>query len=301
MTPAVAVTGLTKRFGVRTALDRLDLDIGAGEIYGLVGPNGAGKTTLIRILCAILRPTAGSARVLGFDVASEVGRIRSRIGYMSQAFSLYEALTVGENLRFYGTLYGGVPRGREREVRGLVGLAPGDLRRRVAELPTGVRQRAAMAAAILHGPELLFLDEPTSGVDPAGRRDFWALIRGLAADGTTVVVTTHVMAEAERCDRVALMADGRVLARGSPAELQAATGVVVAVVDADPWQRAYAELAARWPGTSLRGTSIRVSLPSGADPGSVVAESISAARVERVEVTRPSFEDAFIWYVRQPR
>lgn len=301
MTPAVAVTDLTKRFGARTALDGLDLDVGAGEIYGLVGPNGAGKTTLIRILCAILRPTAGSARVLGFDVASEVGRIRPRIGYVSQAFSLYEALTVGENLRFYGSLYGGVPRGRQREVCAVVGLAPGDLRRRVAELPTGVRQRAAMAAAILHGPELLFLDEPTSGVDPAGRRDVWALIRGLAADGTTVVVTTHVMAEAERCDRVALMADGRVLASGSPAELQAATGVVVAVVDADPWQRAYAELAARWPGTSLRGTSIRVSLPSGADPGSAVAESMSTARVERVEITRPSFEDAFIWYVRQPR
>lgn len=301
MTPAVAVTDLTKRFGERTALGGLDLEVDAGEIYGLVGPNGAGKTTLIRILCAILRPTAGSARVLGFDVASEVGRIRPRIGYVSQAFSLYEALTVGENLRFYGSLYGGVPRGRQREVCTEVGLAPGDLRRRVAELPTGVRQRAAMAAAILHGPELLFLDEPTSGVDPAGRRDAWALIRRLAADGTTVVVTTHVMAEAERCDRVALMADGRVLASGSPAELQAATGVVVAVVDADPWQRAYAELAARWPGTSLRGTSIRVSLPSGADPGSAVAESMSTARVERVEVTRPSFEDAFIWYVRQLR
>ena len=216
MSPAVITAGLTRRFGHRTAVDHLDLDIAGGEVFGLVGPNSAGKTTLIRILCAILRPSAGSARVLGLDVAADAARLRPLIGYMSQAFSLYQALTVTENLRFYGTLYGGVPARREQDVCRLVGLAPDELARKVAELPTGVRQRAALAAAVLHGPQLIFLDEPTSGVNPVGRRNFWALIRELSADGTTVIVTTHVMAEAGRCNRVALMAEGRMLACGPP-------------------------------------------------------------------------------------
>jgi len=298
MSSAVVTAGLTRRFGRRTAVDHLDLDIAGGEVFGLVGPNGAGKTTLIRILCAILRPSAGSARVLGLDVAAHAARLRPLIGYMSQAFSLYQALTVTENLRFYGTLYGGVPARREQDVCRLVGLTADELARKVAELPTGVRQRAALAAAVLHGPQLIFLDEPTSGVDPAGRRDFWALIRELSADGTTVIVTTHVMAEAERCDRVALMAEGRVLACGPPASLRAATGTIVAVIEADPWQRAYAELAARWPGTTLRGTTIRVSLPAGADPRLLLAESLSTVRVERIHATDPAFEDAFIWFIR---
>ena len=298
MSPAVITAGLTRRFGRRTAVDHLDLDIAGGEVFGLVGPNGAGKTTLIRILCAILRPSAGSARVLGLDVAADAARLRPLIGYMSQAFSLYQALTVTENLRFYGTVYGGVPARREQDVCRLVGLTPDELARKVAELPTGVRQRAALAAAVLHGPRLIVHDEPTSGVDPAGRRDFWALIRELSADGTTVIVTTHVMTEAERCDRVALMAEGRVLACGPPASLRAATGTIVAVIEADPWQRAYAELAARWPGTTLRGTTIRVSLPAGADPRSLLAESLATVRVERIHATDPSFEDALIWFIR---
>ncbi len=234
-------------------------------------------------------------------MATDAERVRPLIGYMSQAFSLYQALTVAENLRFYGTLYGDIPAGREQEVCRLVGLTPHELARRVAELPTGVRQRAALAAAVLHGPQLIFLDEPTSGVDPAGRRDFWALIRKMSTDGTTVIVTTHVMAEAERCDRVALMAEGRVLACGSPASLRAATGTVVAVVDAEPWQHAYAELAARWPGTTLRGTTICVPLPAGTDPGSLLAKPLSGVRIERIYATDPSFEDAFIWFIRQGR
>ena len=298
MTSAVVTAGLTRRFGRRTAVDHLDLDIADGEVFGLVGPNGAGKTTLIRILCAILRPSAGSAHVLGLDVVGDAERVRPQIGYMSQTFSLYQALTVAENLRFYGTLYGGVRAAREQDVCRLTGLKPDELTRKVAELPTGVRQRAALAAAVLHDPRLIFLDEPTSGVDPAGRRDFWALIRELSAGGTTVIVTTHVMAEAERCDRVALMADGRVLACGPPAGLRAATGTIVAVIDADPWQRAYADLTARWPGTALRGTSVHVPLPAGSDPRALLAGSLSAVSVRRISITDPSFEDAFIWFIR---
>ena len=230
----VRTEALTRRFGRRVAVDAVDLELRPGEIFGLVGPNGAGKTTLIRILCAILRPTSGRAWVLGRDVQAEPEGIKRRIGYMSQAFSLYRELTVAENLRFYGDVYGGVTLRRTEAVCATVGLADSDLHALVGELPAGVRQRAALAAAVLHHPELLFLDEPTSGVDPAGRRDFWQLIRGLAAAGTTILVSTHVMAEAERCDRVGFMADGRLLAFGTPAELRAASAVAATDAAAEP-------------------------------------------------------------------
>jgi len=298
---AVLTEGLSRRFRRQVAVDHVDVDIPPGEIFGLVGPNGAGKTTLIRILCAILRPSAGSAHVLGLDVATDAERIRPRIGYMSQTFSLYQQLTVAENLRFYSDLYGHVPASRQGDVCRLVGLGEEELTRKIAALPTGVRQRAALAAAVLHRPQLLFLDEPTSGVDPVGRRDFWSLIRDLAAAGTTVVVTTHVMTEAERCDRVALMVEGRVLACGPPGELREATDTIVAVVDAEPWQHAYAELAARWPGTTLRGTSVHVPMPAGADPGSELAAALSDTRIVHIGRTEPSFEDACIWFIRHDR
>lgn len=301
MTPAVVTHGLTRRFGRRLALDEVDVTIGVGETFGLVGPNGAGKTTLIRILCAVLRASGGSARVLGFDVSTEAEEIRPHIGYMSQAFSLYSSLTIAENLDFYGRLYGRIPRGRIRDVCQLVGLGESDVARKVATLPTGIHQRAALAAAILHEPRLLFLDEPTSGVDPAGRRDFWELIRGLATGGTTAIVTTHVMAEAEHCDRVALMLDGRVLACGRPSQLQASTDIQVAVVSARPWQRAYGELVDRFPGTSLRGTTVHVPLPRAVDPSAELAGALADCEVLGLTSAEPSFEDAFIWLVRRQR
>jgi len=299
VTSAVVTEGVSRCFGRRLAVDRVDLDIARGELFGLIGPNGAGKTTLVRILCAILRPSSGSAHVLGFDVTTEAARVRPLIGYMSQAFSLYPTLTVGENLRFSRELYGRVPPGRDRDVCRLVGLDEGDLARQVAHLPTGVRQRAALAAAVLHQPQLLFLDEPTSGVDPAGRRDLWALLHRLATEGTTVLVTTHVMAEAERCDRVAVMVAGQVLACGCPAGLRAATDTNIAVVDARPWQHAYAALSARWPGTTLRGTSIHVPLARAVDPGSALRDTLSEVHVASITAAEPSFEDAFISLVRE--
>jgi len=301
VTSAVETRGLTRRFARRVALDHVDFDIAPGEMFGLVGPNGAGKTTLIRILCAILRPSAGAARVLGLDVVTDAEAIRPHVGYMSQTFSLYQALTVEENLHFYGNLYGGVPAGRHRAVCQLVGLEDADTTRQVGTLPTGVRQRAALAAAVLHQPRLLFLDEPTSGVDPVGRRDFWELIGGLANEGTTVIVTTHVMAEAEHCGRVALMLDGTVLACGPPSELRASTDLQVAVVDATPWQRSYATLAERFPGTSLRGRTIHVPLPKGVDPRRAVGDALSGLDVRSISTAEPSFEDAFIWLIRQGR
>lgn len=298
MTSVVITEDLTKRFDRHMALDHVALDIPAGEMFGLVGPNGAGKTTLIRILCAILRPTEGSARVLGLDVLTGSEQIRPHIGYMSQAFSLYQSLTIAENLQFYGTLYGGIPGGRARDVCRIVGLAESDVSRMVADLPTGLRQRAALAAAVLHRPRLLFLDEPTSGVDPVGRKDFWELIHDLAAEGITVIVSTHVMAEAERCDRVALMVEGRILALGSPSDLRSSTDLQVAIVDAQPWQSAYAKLSELFPGTSLRGRTVHVPLPKDVDPPTTLAMGLSDVAVHRISTAAPSFEDAFIWLLR---
>lgn len=297
-TPAVSTRGLSRRFGRRLALDHVDLDITPGEVFGLIGPNGAGKTTLIRILCGILKIHEGSVRVLGMDVATSSDAIRPHIGYMSQSFSLYQSLSVRENLSFYGDLYGHVSTERQHAVCDLVGLAESDVVRVVSTLPTGVRQRAAFAAAVLHGPHLLFLDEPTSGVDPTGRRDFWDLIGRVSRTGTTVIVTTHVMSEAEHCDRLALMLDGRVIASGSPSELRASTGLQIAVVDAQPWQRAFAEVSRRFPGTSLRGRSLHVPLPRGNDADTVLAAPLSNVRIHRLSIAEPTFEDAFIWLIR---
>jgi ABC-2 type transport system ATP-binding protein len=231
---AVETRGLTRLFKRRVALDHATLEVRAGEILGLVGPNGAGKTTLLRVLCAILRPTAGVALVLGHDVVTEPDEVRRRIGYMSQAFSLYTELTIAENLAFYGDVYGVVSPRRYDDVCAMVGLDAHEAQTVVGQLPTGRRQRAALAAAVLHSPALLFLDEPTSGVDPAGRRDFWSLMRTLAGAGTTIVVSTHVMAEAERCDRVALMAEGRVLACDTPEQLRRSAGSLIAGTGAPP-------------------------------------------------------------------
>jgi ABC-2 type transport system ATP-binding protein len=299
MTSAISTHGLTRSFRRRVAVDHVDVDIGVGEVFGLIGPNGAGKTTLIRLLCAILRPSAGSASVLGLDLDTAGDRIRPRIGYMSQGFSLYTALTVEENLDFYSDVYTHVTTSRRAEVVHRVGLDHADLTARVGHLPTGTRQRAALAAAILHRPDLVFLDEPTSGVDPVGRRAMWTLIHDLAADGTTIIVTTHVMAEAERCDRVALMVDGRIIATGTPADLRSSTDTIVAVVEADPWQPAFEQLRRRWPSTSLRGSTIHVPLARDDGAADEITDVVAPARVRSVTLEPPTFEDAFVWAIRQ--
>ncbi|HVM65216.1 MAG TPA: ABC transporter ATP-binding protein, partial [Acidimicrobiales bacterium] len=239
------------------------------------------------------------AWVLGRDVSADPGEVQRRIGYMSQAFSLYEDLTVGENLRFFADVYGGAPRARRDEVCAVVGLSEADLGTLVSELPTGVRQRAALAAAVLHRPQLIFLDEPTSGVDPAGRRDFWLLMRQLAGAGASVIVSTHVMAEAERCDRVALMAGGRVLAVGPPPSLRRATGTAVTLLDAEPWQRAYAQVKAEWPAVTLHGHTIHVPMAASVDPSAALAPVLSGVQVRALRQAEPTFEDAFAWYIRQ--
>lgn len=218
---AVEISNLTRRFGSIFAVDGLTLSIERGEIFGLLGPNGSGKTTVIRMLCGLLVPSAGTARVADIDVIVAPEAVRRRIGYMSQKFGLYEDLTVRENMTFYGALYGlRAPdlTARADEIDSFLGLAP----RRdqlVGTLSGGWKQRVSLASAILHEPPILFLDEPTAGVDPASRRTFWTIISQLAERGTTVLVTTHYMDEAERCNRLAMLMYGRLIALGTPAEV----------------------------------------------------------------------------------
>ena len=224
---AVETQGLTRAFGDYLAVDGLDLRIERGEVFGLLGPNGSGKTTTIRMLCGLLPPTSGEARVVGFDVRREPERIRRRIGYMSQKFGLYEDLTVEENLRFYAGLYG--LRGaalatRIDELLDELSLRP-RARQLTGTLSGGWKQRVALASATAHRPDLVFLDEPTAGVDPAARREFWTRIGGLAAAGTTVLVTTHYMDEAARCQRLAFMSRGHLIAVGRPEEITGQFGL----------------------------------------------------------------------------
>jgi ABC-2 type transport system ATP-binding protein len=224
--PAIEVRGLTRRFGTFTAVDAISFDVAAGEVFGFLGANGAGKTTAIRMLIGVLAPSGGNARVAGHDVATESEAVKRCIGYMSQRFSLYEDLTVRENITLYGGIYGLSDRAIEARTASLVerlDLAR-DLDTRVKSIPLGWKQKLAFSVAVLHDPKVVFLDEPTGGVDPITRRQFWELIYATAAQGTTVFVTTHYMDEAEYCDRVSIMVDGRIAALGTPAELKARFG-----------------------------------------------------------------------------
>ncbi|MGZ3331234.1 MAG: ABC transporter ATP-binding protein [Gemmatimonadaceae bacterium] len=223
---AIDAQNLTRRFGTFVAVDRLTFDVLAGEVFGFLGANGAGKTTAIKMLVGLLAPSDGVAHVAGFDIRTQRDHVRRNIGYMSQRFSLYGDLTVRENIRLYGGIYGLDPSQiAERTARMLdtLGLAPNadDL---VARLPLGWKQKLAFSVALLHEPKIVFLDEPTGGVDPMTRRQFWELIYAAAARGTTVFVTTHYMDEAEYCDRISIMVDGKIAALGTPAALKGEYG-----------------------------------------------------------------------------
>ncbi|HEY3280049.1 MAG TPA: ABC transporter ATP-binding protein [Gemmatimonadales bacterium] len=223
---AVRTDGLTRRFGSVTAVQDLNLTIARGEVFGLLGPNGSGKTTTIRMLCGLLEPTAGTASVAGIDVGQAPELVKHHIGYMSQKFGLYEDLTVRENLEFYGGIYGvadAARAARRDEVVQFLGLGT-RLDQLAGQLSGGWKQRLALGCALLHRPAVLFLDEPTAGVDPAARRQFWRAIHELGHQGTTALVTTHYMDEAERCDRLAMMSGGRLIALGTPAEVAAQVG-----------------------------------------------------------------------------
>jgi ABC-2 type transport system ATP-binding protein len=222
MSAAIEARELTRRFGAFTAVDSITFEVRSGEVFGFLGANGAGKTTAIRMLIGLLAPSSGEARVAGFDVLSQSDEVRRRIGYMSQRFSLYDDLTVRENVTLYGGIYGLADAEiRERGRTLLDGLGLGHAAdTRVAALPLGWKQKLAFSVAMLHQPAVVFLDEPTGGVDPITRRQFWEQIYAAAARGTTVFVTTHYMDEAEYCDRISIMVDGRIAALGAPADLK---------------------------------------------------------------------------------
>ena len=297
---AVEVRDLTKRFGDFTAVDRVSFQVRRGEIFGFLGPNGAGKSTTIRILCGILAPTSGSGRVGGFDVATQQEQIKLSIGYMSQRFSLYDDLTVEENIRFFGGVYGLSNQElaeRQRETVRLAGLQ-GRERSLTRELSGGWKQRLALGCAMLHRPGIVFLDEPTGGTDPISRRVFWDIINELAQGGTTVLVTTHYLDEAEYCNELVLMHAGRIVAKGSPGELkrQVITGVVYEVECSDP----VAGMAALRnvpvvQETAISGTRLHVSLQSDHDIdralGALADAGLPVSAHGRVV---PSLEDVFI-------
>jgi ABC-2 type transport system ATP-binding protein len=223
---AVETRALRKVFGALVALEGLDLTIARGEVFGLLGPNGSGKTTTIRMLTGLMAPSAGSATVVGYDVARQAELLRRRIGYMSQKYGLYDDLTVAENVRFYAGLYGLTNPERGRRVRDQLASFQLDARAKqlAGTLSGGWKQRLALACATTHRPDMIFLDEPTAGVDPASRRLFWERIYALSAAGTTILVTTHYMDEAERCQRLAFLSRGHLIALGTPAEITARFG-----------------------------------------------------------------------------
>ncbi len=224
---AISVENLTKKFGGFTAVDHITFDVRKGEIFGFLGANGAGKTTAMRMLCGLSIPTSGRGMVAGFDIVREPEQVKRHIGYMSQKFSLYEELTVSENLRLFATIYGMTGREIERgtgELFRMLGMEDmGNLR--VKSLPMGWKQKLAFAAATMHSPDVVFLDEPTGGVDPVTRRRFWEMIYRAASAGTTIFVTTHYLDEAEYCNRISIMVDGRIDALDSPAHLKSRYGV----------------------------------------------------------------------------
>lgn len=276
---AVVARGLTKRFGDMIAVNSVDLEIQRGEVFGFLGPNGAGKTTTIRMLCGIMDPTAGDARVLGFDVRSQREELKARIGYMSQRASLYADLTVVEQLRFYARIYGLDARSAREKVGSWIessGLAGRD-RNLVSTLSGGWRQRLALGCAVMHHPDLLLLDEPTSGVDPLSRRQFWDLIYRFADEGTTVMVTTHYMDEAEHCDRLAFIYGGRIVAEGAPQEIKRRhlPGPLLRVVCRE-WMRAFdfLRLSPRVRNAALYGTAIHALVSQAEEAGEAQGKSV---------------------------
>jgi ABC-2 type transport system ATP-binding protein len=298
---AIDVSGITKRFGGKAVVNAVDLKVKQGEIYGFLGPNGSGKTTFIRMLCGLLVPDAGTGTCLGFDVRKQQDEIKRHVGYMTQRFSFYEDLSIRENLDFIARIYK-IPNRATRVDASLERLGLRDRSRQLAgELSGGWKQRLALAACLIHEPQLLLLDEPTAGVDPKARRDFWDEIHRLAAEGITILITTHYMDEAERCHRLAYLAYGDILTRGSVAE-------VIANAQLTAWRASGPDLAAL--AESLRGrggveqvvafgNTLHV---TGHDPARL-EETISHVRDPRHEWTQisPGLEDVFISLMNSAR
>ena len=295
----IEARGLTRRFGDFTAVDALDLNVERGTIYGFLGPNGSGKTTTVRMLTGLLTPSAGTATVLGHRLPKDAEPLKREIGYMTQHFSLYEDLSVRENLRFVAAVYGlGARQARSRinELLGLYSLG-GLAKRRAGDMSGGERQRLALAAATIHGPKLLFLDEPTSAVDPQSRRDFWEQLFDLINGGTSILVSTHYMDEAERCHKLAILSAGRVRADGSPQALMDAMGANVVEVETANPRRTKQELTALTEviSTAQLGARLRVLVSDIIDdPVAWIRQQRLNEPLGAVERVRPSLEDVFV-------
>jgi len=304
--PTVTARGLTKKFGDFTAVNEVDFEVYRGEIFGFLGPNGSGKTTTIRMTLGLLPPTAGSISVLGMDITHQPEKMRPRVGYMSQRFSLYNDLTVLQNLEFYGAAYGlrdSLLRERIHTALGMAGLE-GREHAKTKELSGGWRQRLALSAAILHRPEVIFLDEPTAGVDPISRRAFWNLLYKLIAENITVFVTTHYMDEAEHCHRLAFIQRGRIIAYGSPAEIKRdlMRGQVLEIAPSDAGKTVKVLRATQNSGqipleeVELYGSLVHVVAPEVANLQPSIAAELRRAGVDpgKMAIIEPSLEDVFI-------
>jgi ABC-2 type transport system ATP-binding protein len=291
---AIDVHGMTKRFGSRTVVDNIGLQIRRGEIYGFLGPNGSGKTTFIRMLCGLLRPDEGSGTCLGYDVITESEAIKAAVGYMTQRFSFYEDLSIAENLDFVARMFG-VDRRRQAVEQSLERLGLAGRREQLAgQLSGGWKQRLALAACLIHRPQLLLLDEPTAGVDPKARREFWEQIHGLAAEGLTFLITTHYMDEAERCHRLAYIAFGKLLTYGTVADVIVQAQLTTWSVSGPDLQQ-LAEILRRQPGVQ-QAVAFGDRLHVSGDNPVVLEASVSAFRAPPYEWHRvnTSLEDVFI-------
>ena len=303
---AIEVKSLVKRFGDFTAVDGVSFEVGRGRIFGFLGANGAGKSTTIRMLCGLLDPTSGTATVGGYDIRREPERVKRAIGYMSQRFSLYEDLTVAENIRFFGGAYGLARKAVDARLAWVLEMAGLEGRERslTRTLSVGWKQRLALGCAVLHEPRIVFLDEPTGGVDPASRRRFWELINGLSEGGITVFVTTHYLDEAEYCNDIRLIHAGRIVAGGSPQELKTRyiknpilevscdrTVEAMEILQGEPWVLE----------TSIFGLTLHISVAGEEEGARLVRARLAQAgiAVDRVDRIMPSLEDVFIHKIEE--
>lgn len=297
-TPAIGVAGLTRSFGAVPAVSHFDLEVRRGEMYGLVGPDGAGKSTAIRLLCGLLKPSGGQGQVLGFDLFHQAERIKSRIGYLSQNFTLYGDLTVDENIEFFAHLHGvSNYRKRRDELLDFTRLAP--FRQRLAHaLSGGMKKKLALASTLIHTPELIFLDEPSTGVDPVSRGEFWNILSGILDQGVTILMTTPYLDEAERCHRISLMHGGQVFMTGTPGEVKEAMPGGVFSIRSPSASATYKALRSRWASTHLvlLGDQVHLWTPSGEPEAResvnwLNSQSLGPATFSAVA---PSLEDAFV-------
>jgi ABC-2 type transport system ATP-binding protein len=297
---AIEVINLTKRFGDFTAVNTVNFQVKKGEIFGFLGPNGAGKSTTIRMLCGVLKPTEGTGIVAGYDIRTQSEEIKKRIGYMSQRFSLYDDMTVEENIEFFGGIYGlnkEERRDRQKYVLDMAGLT-GREKSLVIQLSGGWKQRLSLGCAIIHSPEILFLDEPTSGVDPISRRNFWDLIYQVADNGATVLVTTHYMDEAEHCDRLCLIYKGKLIALGTPSELKGLHHGDLLEIECEPLMEGL-EILEKFglaQDVALFGATLHLTVDDSQKAIPIIENHLKdkGIRILRIEKIDPTLEDIFV-------